>query len=102
MFIAFDSNIADDSTQFAWVKSELAASTEAVPEVALFFHHPPFSSGPHGGAMVEAQARRSCDEVDANLPAASVRLLLTGHEHLFEHWVERYTDASGLTGWTRS
>jgi hypothetical protein len=24
-----------------------------------------------------------------------VRLLLTGHEHLFEHWVERYTDASG-------
>ena len=24
-----------------------------------------------------------------------VRLLLTGHEHLFEHWVERYSDASG-------
>ena len=24
-----------------------------------------------------------------------VRLLLTGHEHLFEHWVERYVDASG-------
>jgi hypothetical protein len=24
-----------------------------------------------------------------------VRLLLTGHEHLFEHFVERWTDASG-------
>ena len=24
-----------------------------------------------------------------------VRLLLTGHEHLYEHWIERYTDASG-------
>ena len=24
-----------------------------------------------------------------------VRLLLTGHEHLFEHWVERWTDAQG-------
>ncbi len=24
-----------------------------------------------------------------------MRLLLTGHEHLFEHWVERYTDAGG-------
>jgi hypothetical protein len=25
-----------------------------------------------------------------------VRLLLTGHEHLFEHWVERYQDSSGV------
>ena len=24
-----------------------------------------------------------------------VAVLFTGHEHLFEHWVERYTDASG-------
>ena len=24
-----------------------------------------------------------------------VRLLLTGHEHLFEHWVERYHDSTG-------
>ena len=24
-----------------------------------------------------------------------MRLLLTGHEHLFEHWVERWTDAMG-------
>ena len=24
-----------------------------------------------------------------------MRLTLSGHEHLFEHWVERYEDASG-------
>ena len=24
-----------------------------------------------------------------------VRMVLSGHEHLFEHWVERYSDASG-------
>lgn len=24
-----------------------------------------------------------------------VRLLLTGHEHLFEHWIERYVDSTG-------
>jgi hypothetical protein len=28
-----------------------------------------------------------------------VRLLLTGHEHLFEHYVERYRDAAGT--WRR-
>src|SRR5260370_15763645 len=27
--------------------------------------------------------------------ANHVRLLFSGHEHLFEHWVERYSDASG-------
>lgn len=27
--------------------------------------------------------------------AHHVRLLLTGHEHLFEQWVERYRDATG-------
>lgn len=29
------------------------------------------------------------------LRAQHVRLLLTRHEHLYEHWVERYSDASG-------
>ena len=27
--------------------------------------------------------------------AQRVRIVFSGHEHLFEHWVERYTDASG-------
>ena len=27
--------------------------------------------------------------------AQHVRIVFSGHEHLFEHWVQRYTDASG-------
>src|SRR5262245_30193546 len=27
--------------------------------------------------------------------AHHVRLIISGHEHLFEHWVERYTDNTG-------
>src|SRR5205807_1923321 len=56
-FIAFDSNIPDDSTQFAWVQSQLRGlDRKRYVNVAMFFHHPPFSSGPHGGATVERQA----------------------------------------------
>ena len=28
--------------------------------------------------------------------ATYVRAVFSGHEHLFEHWVEHYTDASGV------
>ena len=28
--------------------------------------------------------------------ATHVRAVFSGHEHLFEHWVEHYTDASGV------
>jgi hypothetical protein len=95
-FIAFDSDIPDDSTQFAWVKGQLEGldRTRYVNTV-LFFHHPPFSSGPHGGAKLERQAASIRARWMPLIRKHHVRLLLTGHEHLFEHWVERYTDASG-------
>jgi hypothetical protein len=55
-FIAFDSNIAGDSTQLAWMTSELSSlDRKRYPNVVVFFHHPAFSSGPHGGALVERQ-----------------------------------------------
>ena len=94
--IAFDSNIAGDSTQLAWMKSELASlDRKRYPNVAVFFHHPAFSSGPHGGALVERQTAEIRASYMPLFRKHHVRLLLTGHEHLFEHWVERYTDASG-------
>src|SRR5262249_38668512 len=47
--IGLDSNIADDTTQFAWVKSQLEGlNRDRYVNVFAFFHHPPFSSGPHG------------------------------------------------------
>lgn len=95
-FIAFDSDIPDDTVQFNWVKAQLAGLDRArYVNVALFFHHPPFSSGPHGGAKLERQAASIRARWMPLLRAQHVRLLLTGHEHLYEHWVERFSDASG-------
>ena len=95
-FIAFDSDIPDDSVQLAWVKGQLEGlDRQRYVNVALFFHHPPFSSGPHGGAKLERQAASIRAKWMPLFRAHHVRLLLTGHEHLYEHWVERYVDASG-------
>ena len=95
-FIAFDSGIPDDAEQLAWVKSQLAGlDRRRYVNVALVFHHPPFSSGPHGGATLERQAASIRTKWMPLFRQHHVRLLLTGHEHLYEHWVERYTDAAG-------
>lgn len=95
-FLAFDSDIPDDTVQFNWVKSQLeGVNRSRYTNIALFFHHPPFSSGPHGGANVEKNAATLRSKWMPLFRANHVRLLLTGHEHLFEHWVEHYTDASG-------
>ncbi len=95
-FIAFDSAIPNDETQFAWVKAQLEGlDRKRYVNIALFFHHPPFSSGPHGGANLESQAAGIRSKWMPLFRQHHVRLLLTGHEHLYEHWVERYTDTSG-------
>lgn len=94
--IAFDSNIAEDSTQLAWVRAQLEGLDRTrYTHVVAFFHHPAYSSGPHGGATME----RPTLAVRANyMPLFrrhNVQLLFTGHEHFFEHFVERYRDAAG-------
>ncbi len=95
-FIAFDSDIAGDTIQFNWVKGQLAGlDRRRYVNVVAFFHHPPFSSGPHGGATVERQAAVLRTLYMPLFRQYHVRLLLTGHEHLFEHWVERYQDSTG-------
>src|SRR5262249_29306107 len=95
-FIAVDSDIPDDTTQIAWMRAQLAGlDRKRFTHVAVFFHHPPFSSGPHGGAKLERQAASIPSKWMPLFHHYRVRLLLTGHEHLFEHWVERYSDASG-------
>ena len=95
-FVAFDSNIPDDTIQFAWVKAQLEGLDRSrYPNVVFFFHHPPFSSGPHGGAALEYQAATIRARWMPLFRRHHVRLLLTGHEHLFEHWVERYKDDRG-------
>jgi len=95
-FVAFDSNIPDDTTQFSWVKSQLEGlDRRRYPNIVVFFHHPVFSSGPHGGATIESQTATIRARWMPLFRKHHVRLLLTGHEHLFEHWVERYKDEKG-------
>ena len=94
--IAFDSNIAEDSTQLAWVRGQLEGLDRTrFTHVVAFFHHPAYSSGPHGGSIIE----RPTVGVRANyMPLFrkhNVQMVFTGHEHLFEHFVERYRDAAG-------
>jgi hypothetical protein len=95
-FIALDSNIATNDKQFEWVKSQLEGLDRArYPHVVAFFHHPPFSSGPHGGVIVEPPAAALRARYLPLFRRHHAAILFSGHEHLFEHWVERYEDGDG-------
>lgn len=96
--LAFDSNIAEDSTQLAWVTAQLAGlDRNRYKHVVAFFHHPAYSSGPHGGAIIERPTAAVRERYMPLFRKHNVTLLVTGHEHFFEHFVERYRDASGRT-----
>ena len=94
--LAMDSNIAPDSVQYEWVRAQIAAlDRERYPNVVVVLHHPAYSSGPHGGAIIEPQAAAMRARYMPLFRQHHVRLMLAGHEHFFEHWVERYQDSNG-------
>jgi 3',5'-cyclic AMP phosphodiesterase CpdA len=94
--IGFDSNIATDEKQFQWVKGQLEGlDRQRYRNVIAFFHHPPYSSGPHGGSSTEDYALAIRDRYMPLFRQHQVRMTIAGHEHLFEHYVERFVDASG-------
>ena len=102
--IAIDSNIASDPLQLAWVTDQLERlDRRRYRHIIAFFHHPPFSSGPHGGVSPGANPVATDDNVERQTAAIRalylplfrrlhVRMTLTGHDHLLDHWMERYTD----------
>ena len=91
--LAMDSNIADNDVQFNWVRAQLAGLDRGrYRNVAIVLHHPAFSSGPHGGITVELATLALRTMYMPLFRKYHVRLVLAGHEHLFEHWVERYKD----------
>ena len=95
--LAFDSNISADSTQLAWARAQLEGlDRKRYTNIVAFFHHPAFSSGPHGGATVERATVGVREKWMPLFRKHGVQLLVTGHEHLFEHWVERYRDSTGV------
>jgi hypothetical protein len=95
--ITFDSNIADDRKQFDWVEDQLEHLDHArYTNIVVFFHHPVFSSGPHGFPRAEPSTLQLRSRWMPLFHRYHVRLLLAGHDHLYEHWTEHYVDASGV------
>jgi calcineurin-like phosphoesterase family protein len=103
-FIALDSNIADDALQIAWVTNQLEHLDRArYRHVIVFFHHPAFSSGPHSRTSAPGSDQKLADRPEPQTAAIRnlwlplfrkhhVDLTITGHDHLFDHWVEHYID----------
>jgi hypothetical protein len=110
--IAIDSNIASDPIQLACVTDQLdQLDRSRYRHVIAFFHHPLFSSGPHGGVSPDPIATATAtptvpvsDNAERQTLAMRslyvplfrrhhVRMTITGHDHLYDHFVERYTDA---------
>jgi hypothetical protein len=103
-FIAFDSNIPADAVQVAWVREQLEHLDRArYRHVIVFFHHPAFSSGPHSRTSGPGSDQKLGDRPEPQtvtirnvwLPLFRkhhVDLTITGHDHLFDHWVEHYVD----------
>jgi hypothetical protein len=91
--IAIDSNIASDRPQLAWVTNQLEhLDTGRYRHVIAFFHHPLFSSGPHGGTTVEPTSAAIRELYAPLFRKHHVRMTIAGHDHLLDHWVEHYTD----------
>jgi 3',5'-cyclic AMP phosphodiesterase CpdA len=97
-FIALDSNIAGDDRQFEWVKGQLdGLDRKRYPLIVAVCHHPAFSSGPHGGPRLESPSAIMRARYLPLFRQHRVRMVFYGHEHLFEHWIERYEDNQGQT-----
>jgi hypothetical protein len=92
--VAIDSNTADDPGQVAWVSSQLEGlDRRRYKTIVGLLHHAPYTSGPHGVA-VEPQTLAVRTQWMPLLRKHHAQLLLAGHEHFFEQWVERYRDGS--------
>ncbi len=75
-FFALDSNYMDPE-QLAWLKENLGKSDAAWK--VCFFHHPLYSDAAFHGPDVDLRAR-----LVPIFTATGVRLVLSGHEHVYE------------------
>ena len=94
--LGLDANIAADENQYQWVKGQFERlDRNRYVNVVVFCHQAPFSSGPHGGPRVEPETIELRKRYMPLFNMHRVRVVFSGHEHLFEHWIERYVDSSG-------
>ena len=95
-FIAFDSNIPEDPVQLAWVTAQLEKlDRQRFPIVVAIFHHPPLTTGPHGGPIVEKESAAIRRLYLPLFRKYHVRMTITGHDHLYDHFIEHYDDQTG-------
>ncbi|MEK6607684.1 MAG: metallophosphoesterase [Myxococcota bacterium] len=95
-FIVLDSNIMfyAISRQTAWLESELAAAAAdpSVRHIFVAMHHPPFSTGPHGGNL---GGRLAWAPLFARY---GVDMVFAGHDHDYERLAQdgvRYVVTGG-------
>ena len=94
--VALDANLPADEKQYQWVKGQLdGLDRNRYLNVVVFCHQAPFSSGPHGGPEVEPEAAELRKRYMPLFNAKHVRVVFSGHKHLFEHWVEHFSDPGG-------
>ena len=94
--LSLDANIAGDEKQYQWTKVQLEGLDRSrYVNIVVFCHQAPFSSGPHGGSKVEQSTTELRERYMPLFQVHHVRAVFSGHEHLFEHWVEHYTDGTG-------
>src|SRR6185295_3082662 len=78
-FVVLNSNRPRDRAQLAWLDAEAFGNTGTKWRIS-FFHHPLYSSGPHG--MESREAIRPA--LEAALVRNKVDVVFSGHEHLYE------------------
>jgi 3',5'-cyclic AMP phosphodiesterase CpdA len=92
-FLLLDTNIPADAMQLEWATRQLEGlNRRRYRHVFAVFHHPPFVSGQHGGDILEPASQ---DVRALYLPLFRkhhVRMTIAGHDHLLDHFVERYDD----------
>ncbi|HKI58332.1 MAG TPA: metallophosphoesterase [Trueperaceae bacterium] len=87
--LALDSNCPynggcqEGSPEVSWIEADLAAHPSTC--ALAFFHHPRFSSGPHGDNEAMAPMWRA-------LQAGGVDVILTGHDHDYERFALQDAD----------
>lgn len=80
-FIVLDSNsdITKGSEQYQWLETDLQNINERTRFVIALFHHPPFSTGPHGGD--EKGLRKTIVPL---FEKYGVDMVFNGHTHAYE------------------
>jgi hypothetical protein len=77
--LSLNSNVPAHATspQIAWLRADLAAMSASC--ALAYWHHPVFSSGPHGNNAHMAEVWRVLD-------SAGVDLVIVGHDHHYERF----------------